>query len=427
MGTCLIIKSGGGTDTSNATATTDKILSGYTIYSNDNKITGSMINVGNQCKTDATWGNSSGTYTFVPGTIGGVWGGYHDGTCIMKADALVNQTQCDIPDASWCLSGYTYWKNGAKATGTMSNRGTKAWTIGVNGSQTIEGGWHDGNGTVKQSSNVTQDTTWRMNNPGTSQKTICNSGWYYTQNQWCAGTTNLAAGNIKKGVSIFGVSGNYIETKRWLIQNGTLTGLVSSDFIGLNNTGTSVTNNTKKTYNGSTWLLLCCFEWYDGDSDPTTKVFRRFKNVNSIATFGKSSWKCRLHGNILTSNTGVKHSWSWSNPRASIQGLWIYNDGTWNGETRHTWSCQSDPLNQSGWLTMPNGAVGCGNVTVNASKLATTVIWGAAGVSAWWRWLRWTVSDGDYLIDACFNEVSSTDFYWVWARDLWLETSETTP
>ena len=101
MGTCLIIKSGGGTDTSNATATADKILSGYTIYSNDNKITGNMFNVGNQCKTDTTWGNSSGTYTFTPGVVGGVWGGYHDGTCVMQAVSLESQTQCDIPN-QWC-------------------------------------------------------------------------------------------------------------------------------------------------------------------------------------------------------------------------------------------------------------------------------------------------------------------------------------
>ena len=59
MGTCLIIKSGGGTDTSNATATADKILSGYTIYSNDNKITGTMTDIGNQNVSDLNAGGNT--------------------------------------------------------------------------------------------------------------------------------------------------------------------------------------------------------------------------------------------------------------------------------------------------------------------------------------------------------------------------------
>jgi len=186
MGICLIIKSGGGVDTSSATATADKILSGYTIYSNDSKITGTMFNVGNQCKTDTTWGNSSGTYTFVPGTVGGVWGGYHDGTCIMQAATLASQTDCDIPDATWCLDGYTYWKSGTPYTGTMPARGKKAWTLGANGEQAIETGWHDGTGTVSQSISV-DDGEWGPT-PTTTNQQLCWPGWYYSKNRWCWGT-----------------------------------------------------------------------------------------------------------------------------------------------------------------------------------------------------------------------------------------------
>ena len=44
--------------------------------------------------------------------------------------------------------------------------------------------------------------------PGTANKTIA-SGRYLTGTQTIKGDSNLVAGNIKKGVSIFGVSGSY--------------------------------------------------------------------------------------------------------------------------------------------------------------------------------------------------------------------------
>ena len=143
MGICLIVKPGGGTDTSNANVTADKILSGYTVYSNDNKITGSMTNVGAQTAS----GLNTGGNTLIKA-------GWHNGNGTMTTNSLSNQTSADIPDASWCLYGYTYWKNGVKYNGTMGNIGAKAWSIGANGSQTIEGGWHNGSGTVSQSISV---------------------------------------------------------------------------------------------------------------------------------------------------------------------------------------------------------------------------------------------------------------------------------
>ena len=253
MGICLIIKSGGGTDTSNATATADKILSGYTIYSNDNKITGIMSNNGTQTASGLNAGDNAA-----------IKAGWHNGNGTVTTNSLSNQTSADIPDASWCLYSYTYWKNGVRYTGTMGNRGKKTWTIGVNGSQTIEGGWHDGNGTVKQSSTITQDTTWRMNRSGTSNKTICNSGWYYTQNQWCEGTSNLVAGNIKKGVSIFGVTGTWaVDPIKWVVKDGALCSGISLEYThdySPNDEGTPSSEHkvgvspTTKKVNGNTYI-----------------------------------------------------------------------------------------------------------------------------------------------------------------------------
>ena len=244
MGICLIVKSGGGVDASTATATADKILSGYTLYSNDNKVTGNMANIG----TQTTSGLNAGTSV----TINAGW---HNGSGTVTTNNLSNQTSADIPDASWCLYSYTYWKNGVKYTGTMGSIGAKAWTIGANGSQTIEGGWHNGSGTVSQSISV--DTGEWGPTPTTTNQQLCWQGWYYSKNRWCWGNGNLVAGNIKKGISIFGVTGNYYETKRYIIQNGASTGLCTT---------TSHSSDTM-SWGGSTWKLLADVSWSYIDSD----------------------------------------------------------------------------------------------------------------------------------------------------------------
>ena len=95
MGECLIIRSGGGTDTSDATATSGVVLSGYTCYVNDELVTGSMIaqNPGNQSLTPG------GEYTIEEG--------YYDGTDEISVTSLSENTSA-YATAGYILAGYTF-------------------------------------------------------------------------------------------------------------------------------------------------------------------------------------------------------------------------------------------------------------------------------------------------------------------------------
>lgn len=194
MGVCLIIRSGGGTDTSGATATAARVLSGYTCYVNDVKITGTMANQGT--KTASL--NAGGSYT-IPA-------GYHSGSGKVTANALSGQTSATAT-AARILSGRTAWVNGSKLTGTMTNRGAISQKLAANGSYTVPAGWHNGSGKVTQSL-----TTQGAKNvtPKTTNQTACAASRWTTGNIVIVGASTLKAGNIKKGVKIFNVTGTWV-------------------------------------------------------------------------------------------------------------------------------------------------------------------------------------------------------------------------
>ena len=205
MGVCLIIRSSGGTDTSGATATAARVLSGYTCYVNDVKITGTMANQGT--KTASL--NAGGSYT-IPA-------GYHSGSGKVTANALSGQTSATAT-AARILSGRTAWVNGSKLTGTMTNRGAISQKLAANGSYTVPAGWHNGSGKVTQSL-----TTQGAKNvtPTTTNQTACAASRWTTGNIVIVGASTLTAGNIKKGVKIFNVTGTFGDTIS-VFENGNL-------------------------------------------------------------------------------------------------------------------------------------------------------------------------------------------------------------
>lgn len=180
-------------DTSADTVTADKLLSGYTAHdASGTAITGSMDSVGSQ------------TITISDKTAQTITKGYHDGTGAAKISdteaakitasnirsgvSILGVTgsleaKIDTSDATataeQILSGKTAYINDTKVTGTMTDNGAQTGTISTaSGSVAINAGYHNGSGKVSISS--------------TEQ-------------------AKIIASNIKKGVSILGVTGTVQE------------------------------------------------------------------------------------------------------------------------------------------------------------------------------------------------------------------------
>lgn len=182
-----IPKSGGGTaafyDTSDATLDSgDKMLSGNTAYANGTKYTGTIVT-----KTGADISASGDTVT-VPA-------GYY-------ATQQTKSVGAGSATAPATISG----TSATVSTGT--NTITLSKTVSV--TPVVTAGYVStgtaGNSSVSLTASVTTKGADTIT-PSTSNQTIA-SGTYLTGTQTISGDANLVSGNIKSGVSIFGVSGS---------------------------------------------------------------------------------------------------------------------------------------------------------------------------------------------------------------------------
>ena len=219
------IKGGSG----NATAA--DVLSGKTFSNDDGEATGTMINNG-AVSTTITQG---GSYT-IPA-------GYHNGSG--KVSATANS---GTASTSQVLSGQTFYSNSAtKQTGTMTNQGTKTYSITTKAqSITIPQGYHSGSGTV--SIDATEQA-------------------------------KIVPENILKGITILGVEGS-------IPKQASVGDIITMD---LGTTAAAGTNNTYRVLkmNGTQAFVVAMYDYNTSTKYNTSSITTTFTDSSGTTLTGQ--------------------------------------------------------------------------------------------------------------------------------------------
>lgn len=148
---------------------------------------------GSETLIDLTGDSVTADKVLSPFTFHGIDGEIHTGTCTYDSD-----TSSDTALVAEVLSGQTFHARGSALTGTMANNGAYTQTISSKTqSVSIPIGYHDGSGSVSIS---------------TTEK------------------NKIIAGNIKSGITILGVQGNY-SGESATAQSKTVTPTTSSQTV----------------------------------------------------------------------------------------------------------------------------------------------------------------------------------------------------
>lgn len=197
--------------------------------------------------------------------------------------------------AAQVLSGYSFSSAAlSNASGSMPDRGAWGATLAINGNITIPAGYHNGTGRVSQSIATKGATTIT---PRAAQQTAVGAGTYCSGNIIVAGNGNFVAGNIKKGVNIWGVVGTfegYVPSPQDLYYNGINTYGVSinSAYARFDSTRITIFHpgeaswinyiQFKKVYNVNSYSRLTFYGSFLAISGSTLKAEFRNTSIGSL-------------------------------------------------------------------------------------------------------------------------------------------------
>lgn len=200
-----------GTFTADGTAAAGDMLLGKTGYVKGQKVTGTIpskaaasYKPGTSAQTIKAVQYLSGDQT-IEGDAALIAANIKYGASIFDVDGSFTSDANAV--ATEILTGKIGYVKGQKITGSMPNRGAVSQWLGINGTYTIPAGYHNGQGVVKQSIPTKGEATYT---PSTREQVI-EKNQYLTGSQFIKGDGNLVAGNIRSGVSIFGVAGSFME------------------------------------------------------------------------------------------------------------------------------------------------------------------------------------------------------------------------
>lgn len=172
-----------------------------------------------------------------------------------------------------------------------------------------------GNSSVSLTASVTTKAAATIT-PGTSDQTIA-SGTYLTGTQTISGDADLVAGNIKKDVSIFGVTGTYEGSG-----GGGATNFVSGSFTTNSSSGAQ---SISIPYTGTGYPIYCCVEvdggYYNSGTTWYTTVQRYLIGLFIISKrFPATTPTYTTSGDVNTATTICRYKSSTSSATSYSSG-----------------------------------------------------------------------------------------------------------